>query len=119
MSASSVILLLAALTGVAPGLRRDVTLPPAIPASGTAVALQGPSKIDGFPLSTELNMADDLTTDGLGNQAKGAAKEVEGKVRNAAGGLTGDSSEQLKGKAKELEGKAQRKVGESEVDADN
>ena len=63
-------------------------------------------------------MADDLTTDGLGNQAKGAAKEVEGKVRNAAGGLTGDTSEQLKGKAKDLEGKAQRKIGEAEEDLD-
>ena len=64
-------------------------------------------------------MSDDLTKDGLGNQAKCAAKEVEGKARNAAGGLTGDTSEQIKGKAKELEGKAQRKVGESQVDADN
>ena len=63
-------------------------------------------------------MADDLTTDGLGNQAKGAAKEVEGKVRNAAGGLTGDTSEQLKGKAREMEGKAQRKIGETEEDVD-
>jgi uncharacterized protein YjbJ (UPF0337 family) len=64
-------------------------------------------------------MADDLTTDGLGNQAKGAAKQVEGKARNAVGGITGDTSEQLKGKAKDLEGKAQRKLGEKEVDADN
>lgn len=63
-------------------------------------------------------MADDLGTDGLKNQVKGAAKEVEGKVRNAAGGLTGDTSEQLKGKAKEMEGKAQRKVGETESDID-
>lgn len=59
-------------------------------------------------------MADDLGTDGLKNQAKGAAKEVEGKVRNAAGGLTDDTSEQLKGKAKELEGKAQRHIGEQQ-----
>lgn len=63
-------------------------------------------------------MADDLGTDGVENQVKGAAKEVEGKVRNAVGGLTGDTSEQLKGKGKEIEGKVQRKVGESEVDAD-
>lgn len=59
-------------------------------------------------------MADDLGRDGLENQVKGSAKEVEGKVRNAAGGLTGDTSEQLKGKAKEMEGKTQRKVGEAE-----
>jgi uncharacterized protein YjbJ (UPF0337 family) len=63
-------------------------------------------------------MADDPGTDGLKNQVKGAAKEVEGKVRNAAGGLTGDTSEQLKGKAKEVEGKAQRKIGEKETDID-
>jgi uncharacterized protein YjbJ (UPF0337 family) len=63
-------------------------------------------------------MADDLGKDGLENQAKGAAKEVGGKLRNAAGGLTGDTSEQLKGKAKEMEGKAQRHVGEAEQDLD-
>ena len=59
-------------------------------------------------------MADDLGTDGLKNRAKGTAKEVEGKVRNGAGGLTGDTSEQIKGKAKEMEGKAQRNVGEAQ-----
>ena len=64
-------------------------------------------------------MADDLGRDGLENQAKGAAKEVGGKLRNAAGGLTGDTSEQLKGKAKEMKGKAQRKIGEAESDIDD
>jgi uncharacterized protein YjbJ (UPF0337 family) len=63
-------------------------------------------------------MADDLNTDGLENQVKGAAKQAEGKLRNAVGGLTGDTSEQLKGKAKDLEGKAQRKIGETEQDLD-
>jgi uncharacterized protein YjbJ (UPF0337 family) len=63
-------------------------------------------------------MTDDLGTDGLKNQVKGAAKEVEGKSRNAAGGVTGDTSEQLKGKAKELEGKAQRNIGEAQRDID-
>ena len=63
-------------------------------------------------------MADDLGRDGLENQVKGAAKEVGGKLRNAAGGLTGDTSEQLKGKAKEMEGKAQRHIGEAEQDLD-
>jgi uncharacterized protein YjbJ (UPF0337 family) len=61
-------------------------------------------------------MSDDLNRDGVENQVKGAAKQVEGKVRNAVGGLTGDTSEQLKGKAKDMEGKAQRKVGEAETD---
>jgi uncharacterized protein YjbJ (UPF0337 family) len=59
-------------------------------------------------------MADDLGTDGLENQAKGAAKEVAGKVQKNVGDMTGDSSQELKGKARELEGKAQRKVGEAE-----
>ena len=63
-------------------------------------------------------MADDLGRDGLENQAKGAAKEAQGKVRNAVGDLTDDTSEQIKGKAKEMEGKAQRKIGEAEEDID-
>ncbi|MFL5619581.1 MAG: CsbD family protein [Gemmatimonadaceae bacterium] len=63
-------------------------------------------------------MADDLDRDGLENQVKGTAKEAGGKVRNAAGGLTGDTSEQIKGKAREMEGKAQRKIGEAEEDVD-
>ena len=62
-------------------------------------------------------MSDDLERDGLENQVKGTIKEGEGKVRNAVGGLTGDSSEQLKGKAQDLKGKAQRKIGEAESDA--
>jgi uncharacterized protein YjbJ (UPF0337 family) len=72
-----------------------------------------------FLLIEGCTMADDLDRDGLENQAKGAAKEVGGKLRNAAGGLSGDTSEQLRGKAKEMEGKAQRKLGEHEVDADD
>lgn len=63
-------------------------------------------------------MADDLGRDGLKNQVKGAAKELEGKARNAAGAVTGDTSEQLKGKGKELQGKAQRHIGEHQSDAD-
>ena len=63
-------------------------------------------------------MADDLGTDGLENQAKGKAKEVQGKVRNAVGDLTDDTSEQIKGKAKEMEGKTQRKIGEAEENID-
>ena len=63
-------------------------------------------------------MADDIRDEGAKDQIKGAIKEGEGRVRNAVGGLTGDSSEQLKGKAQELKGKVQRKIGENEVDAD-
>ena len=63
-------------------------------------------------------MADDLESRGLENQAKGAAKEAGGKIRNAVGDLTGDTSEQLMGKAREMEGKTQRKIGELEEDLD-
>jgi uncharacterized protein YjbJ (UPF0337 family) len=63
-------------------------------------------------------MADDRNRDGLENQIKGAGKQVEGRVRNAIGGLSGDTSEQLKGKVKDVEGQAQRKIGESEEDLD-
>ena len=65
-------------------------------------------------------MADnkDLNTRGAENQVKGAAKELEGKVRGTVGDATDNESEQLKGKAKELEGKAQRNVGESQSRAD-
>lgn len=61
-------------------------------------------------------MADDLDRDGMENQAKGAGKQAEGRIRNTVGGITGDTEEQLRGKSKELEGKAQRKIGEAESD---
>ena len=63
-------------------------------------------------------MADDLGTDGLKNQVKGAAKEVQGKIRKNVGDMTDNTSEEFKGKAKELEGKAQRKVGEQQSKID-
>jgi uncharacterized protein YjbJ (UPF0337 family) len=63
-------------------------------------------------------MADDLGTDGLKNQVKGAAKEVAGKTQKNVGDLTDNTSQELKGKARELEGKTQRKVGETESKID-
>ena len=63
-------------------------------------------------------MADDLKSEGLEDRLKGTVKEGEGRLRNAVGGLTGDTSEQLKGKAQEIKGKTQRKLGEAETDAD-
>lgn len=53
------------------------------------------------------------------NRIKGVGKEIEGKLRNAAGAITGDSSEQLKGKAQELKGKAQRKLGDAQDEVDD
>jgi uncharacterized protein YjbJ (UPF0337 family) len=66
----------------------------------------------------EQQMADELKRDGLKDQIKGTLKEGEGRVRDAIGGLTGDTSEQLKGKAQQIKGKVQRKIGEAETDAD-
>ena len=63
-------------------------------------------------------MADDLGTDGLENQVKGAAKEVSGKIRKNVGDMTDNHSEEFKGATKELEGKIQRKVGETESNID-
>ena len=50
-------------------------------------------------------MADkkDMATEGSADRLKGRAKEVEGRVRNAVGGLTGDTGEQVKGKAQEIQ----------------
>ncbi len=56
----------------------------------------------------------DHKNDGLKNRLEGTADEVAGRVRNAAGGITGDPIEQVKGKAQELKGKVQRKVGEAQ-----
>jgi len=41
----------------------------------------------------------------LENRAKAAAKNVEGKVQEAVGDLTGNSKEQVQGKAKQAEAK--------------
>lgn len=63
-------------------------------------------------------MADDVIPEGTEDQIKGTVKEGEGRVRDAVGGLTGDTSEQIKGKAQQAKGKVQRKIGEAESDAD-
>jgi uncharacterized protein YjbJ (UPF0337 family) len=45
--------------------------------------------------------------------AKGAVTEGVGKVKDAAGGLTGDTSTQAEGKFDQLSGKAQRQFGDT------
>jgi uncharacterized protein YjbJ (UPF0337 family) len=64
-------------------------------------------------------MSEDLRSKGVKNQVTGAAKEAEGKIRDAAADITGDTSEQVKGKAKTMEGKFQKNVGKAEQDADD
>ena len=43
---------------------------------------------------------------------------IEGRIRNAVGGATGNTSEQVKGKAKELRGKAKQAIGKMKQNAD-
>jgi uncharacterized protein YjbJ (UPF0337 family) len=86
--------------------------------SGMSVALSSPDRMKRFSFE-EQTMADNRTNRGAEDQAEGFGKQAEGKIRNAVGGITGDTSEQLKGKAKDLEGKAQRKIGEAEDEIEN
>jgi uncharacterized protein YjbJ (UPF0337 family) len=60
----------------------------------------------------------DLASEGLKDEVKGTAKKVEGRVRSAVGGATGDTSEQLKGKAQEIKGKVQQGIGRTKQRAD-
>ena len=64
-------------------------------------------------------MSDDLRSKGARTEITGAAKEAEGKVRDAAADITGDDSENIKAKAKTLEGKIQKNFGKAEQDADD
>jgi uncharacterized protein YjbJ (UPF0337 family) len=66
-------------------------------------------------------MADDrnLTERGIDHSLQGKGSDLKGKIKDAVGGLTGDSRlqgegkmDQLKGKVKDAIGKAERKVDE-------
>jgi uncharacterized protein YjbJ (UPF0337 family) len=76
-------------------------------------------QLDSKPLMG-VNMGDkkDLATEGGKDRLKGTAKVVEGRVRSAMGGATGDTGEQLKGKAQEIKGKAQEKIGKAKQELD-
>ncbi len=50
------------------------------------------------------------------NITKGAGREVKGRVKEAAGALTGNRRLKAKGRAEGALGHAQRKVGEVERD---
>ena len=60
----------------------------------------------------------DLGERGLENQVEGTAKDLKGRVKDAAGGLLGDSSLQGEGKLDRMEGKLQEKLGEVQSDVD-
>ena len=60
----------------------------------------------------------DLATEGAEDRLEGTGDVVEGRIRNAVGGATGNTSEQIKGKAKELGGKAKQAIGKMKQNAD-
>jgi uncharacterized protein YjbJ (UPF0337 family) len=59
-------------------------------------------------------MADDRTTHekGVENNLRGKGNELKGRVKDAVGGLTNDSSLQAEGKLDKVKGKVQDKVGD-------
>ena len=64
-------------------------------------------------------MADgDLTRKGTEHSLEGQGDNLKGKLKDAAGGLTGDSSLQAEGKWDQLKGKAKDALGQTERDLD-
>lgn len=55
-----------------------------------------------------------LTELGVEDSAKGKTDHVKGHIKDAVGGLTGDSSLQAEGKVDQLAGKLRDKLGEAE-----
>jgi uncharacterized protein YjbJ (UPF0337 family) len=56
----------------------------------------------------------DLTRRGIDDSTEGKINDVKGKVKDAAGGLTGDSSLQAEGKMDQFKGKVQDTLGKAE-----
>ena len=54
----------------------------------------------------------DLTSRGVENSAEGKTDNLKGKVKDAAGGLTGDSSLQAEGKWDQAKGNVREGVGD-------
>ena len=65
-------------------------------------------------------MRDDLNDDrtlsdrGVENSVEGKTKHVGGHIKDAIGGLTGDSSLQAEGKSDQMKGKVQDTLGKAE-----
>lgn len=57
---------------------------------------------------------DQLNDQGVSDSLSGKGNDMKGKVKDATGGLTGDSSLQGEGKVDQLKGKAQDAVGKVE-----
>jgi uncharacterized protein YjbJ (UPF0337 family) len=47
------------------------------------------------------------------NQIEGTARNIGGKIQDAAGGLTGDAATQARGKLNQMAGKAQSTFGDA------
>ena len=60
----------------------------------------------------------DLNDRGVEDSIEGKAKNLEGRVKDAVGGFTGDSSLQAEGKVDQLKGKAQDALGKVERNLD-
>ena len=65
-------------------------------------------------MADDLNRDRDLTSQGLDDSAEGKARHLKGHLKDAVGGLTGDSSLQAEGKLDEVSGKLQDKLGKAE-----
>jgi uncharacterized protein YjbJ (UPF0337 family) len=65
-------------------------------------------------------MADrDLRTDGAENSLEGKFDNAKGKLKDAAGGLTGDTGMQAEGKWDQAKGKVKDAFGKAERDLDD
>ena len=56
----------------------------------------------------------DLTKRGTENSIEGNLDRMKGRVKDAAGGLTGDTSLQAEGKLDQLKGKAKDALGDAQ-----
>lgn len=54
----------------------------------------------------------EMQNDGIENTVEGKGTDLKGRVKDAAGSLTGDSSLEAEGKMDRAEGKIQEKVGD-------
>lgn len=66
----------------------------------------------------ETNREKTWTEKGLEDSAEGKAKDLKGRIKDAAGSLTGDTSLEAEGKVDQLKGKAQDTVGKIEREID-
>lgn len=64
------------------------------------------------------NDRNDLTEKGIDHSIEGKTDNLKGRVKDAVGGLTGDSSLQAEGKIDQIKGKAKDAIGKVERDID-